>query len=91
MSRSSQENGSVPYRRHFLKTSAGIVAASSITSLVSPVHAGADDAIKIALVGCGNRGAGAAPTRCVAWNYSLSESDHSSTEKRCRRLSPQER
>jgi predicted dehydrogenase len=60
MSRTGQENDSAPSRRGFLKASAGIVAASSITSLATGVHAGADDTIKIALVGCGNRGAGAA-------------------------------
>ncbi|MGC3970303.1 MAG: Gfo/Idh/MocA family oxidoreductase [Pirellulales bacterium] len=47
-------------RRTFLQGSAGAVAAASLTSLVRPVHAGADETIKIALVGCGNRGTGAA-------------------------------
>ena len=60
MALSTRENDSAASRRRFLQTSAGVVAATSITSLTSPVHAGADETIKIALVGCGNRGAGAA-------------------------------
>jgi predicted dehydrogenase len=47
-------------RRRFLQGSAGAVAAASLTSLVQPVHAAGDDVLKIALVGCGNRGTGAA-------------------------------
>jgi predicted dehydrogenase len=44
-----------------LQTSAGVVAATSLTSAAAaPVHAAGDEAIKIALIGCGNRGAGAA-------------------------------
>src|SRR5689334_4895906 len=55
------EIDSAASRRRFLQTSAGVAAAAtSITSLATPVHAGADESIKIALVGCGNRGAGAA-------------------------------
>jgi len=56
----SDENNSIESRRRFLQASAGVVTATSITSLASPVHAAGDDTIKIALVGCGNRGAGAA-------------------------------
>jgi predicted dehydrogenase len=60
MSASSAANDPNASRRRFLQSSAGALAATSITSLASPVHAGADETIKIALVGCGNRGAGAA-------------------------------
>src|SRR5947207_9964340 len=60
MTPSNHENDSTASRRHFLQTSAVAAAAASITSLASPVHAGADETIKIALIGCGNRGAGAA-------------------------------
>jgi predicted dehydrogenase len=60
MEPSTPENNSTASRRRFLQTSAVAAAATSITSLTSPVHAGADETIKIALVGCGNRGAGAA-------------------------------
>ncbi len=45
-------------RRRFLQASA--VATASLATLVKPVHAAGDDTLKIALVGCGNRGTGAA-------------------------------
>jgi predicted dehydrogenase len=60
MAPSKPENDSTASRRRFLQTSAVAAAATSITSLATPVHAGADESIKLALVGCGNRGAGAA-------------------------------
>src|SRR5947209_6055523 len=51
-------------RREFLRNSAGAVAASavagSLLSVPQAYAAGADDSIKIALVGCGGRGTGAA-------------------------------
>ena len=51
-------------RRDFLKGSAGIVAGAAAAGAILPVGgvfaAGADDTIKIGLVGCGGRGTGAA-------------------------------
>jgi len=53
----------VPSRRQFLKTSslltAGTVAAGTL-SVARSAHAAGDDEIKIALIGCGGRGTGAA-------------------------------
>src|SRR5690349_3572164 len=47
-------------RREFLKTTATAVAAAGLTAAMTPrVHAAGDDTLKIALVGCGNRGTGA--------------------------------
>jgi predicted dehydrogenase len=47
-------------RREFLKTSAVAVAgAGLVTTLARPVHAAGSDTLKIALIGCGNRGTGA--------------------------------
>jgi myo-inositol 2-dehydrogenase/D-chiro-inositol 1-dehydrogenase len=48
-------------RRDFLKSSAGIVAASTLAGsmLSSSVYAAGDETIKIALIGCGGRGSGA--------------------------------
>src|SRR4051794_4377708 len=57
---SFEQTNSTRSRRRFLQTSTGALAATSVASLASGVHAGADETIKIALVGCGNRGAGAA-------------------------------
>jgi len=47
-------------RRRFLQGSSAALAAASIASLARPVHAAGDDTLKVALIGCGNRGAGAA-------------------------------
>ncbi|HMP16902.1 MAG TPA: Gfo/Idh/MocA family oxidoreductase [Gemmatales bacterium] len=46
-------------RRSVLKTSAGIAAGSMLASLPS-VHAGENNTIDVALIGCGGRGTGAA-------------------------------
>src|SRR5882757_826589 len=47
-------------RRDFLKTSAVAVAGAGLMSaLAPPVHAAGSDTLKIALIGCGNRGTGA--------------------------------
>ena len=45
-------------RRGFLKTSAAAAVAGSLTA--PAVHAAGGDTLKIALVGCGGRGSGAA-------------------------------
>lgn len=59
MSQSSQANLS---RREMLKqTGTTIAAASALASMAVPhVHAGEDNTIRVALIGCGGRGAGAA-------------------------------
>src|SRR3954469_5219061 len=47
-------------RREFLKTSAVAVAGAGLASAFAPpVHAAGSDTLKIALIGCGNRGTGA--------------------------------
>jgi myo-inositol 2-dehydrogenase/D-chiro-inositol 1-dehydrogenase len=53
----------VPSRRDFLKTSAGAAAGAAFAGTMltaSGVYAQTDDTIKIALIGCGGRGTGAA-------------------------------
>ncbi|MEO6809794.1 MAG: Gfo/Idh/MocA family oxidoreductase [Isosphaeraceae bacterium] len=48
-------------RRDFLKTTGQVAAASALAGVAIPsVHAGEDNTIRIALVGCGGRGTGAA-------------------------------
>ncbi len=48
-------------RREFLKNTGRVAAASALAGMMIPqVHAAGDDTIKIALVGCGGRGTGAA-------------------------------
>ena len=63
-------------RREFLKRTGGLAAASALVAGAVPhVHAAADGTIKVALIGCGGRGTGAAanalqvqngPTKLVA-------------------------
>ncbi len=50
-------------RRDFLKASAvaGSAAVAANLSLLSNVHAGGNDLIRVGLIGCGGRGRGAAP------------------------------
>ena len=55
-----QSSNSRPaHRRHFLKTSLAAAAASTLPS-AGNVHAAGSDVIRIGLIGCGNRGPGAA-------------------------------
>ena len=47
-------------RRDFIKTAGTVAAASAFTGISAPlVHAGEDNTIKVALMGCGGRGTGA--------------------------------
>jgi len=49
-----------PTRRQFLTRSGSLIAASSlVTGLARSVHAAEDNTIRLALIGCGSRGAGA--------------------------------
>jgi len=49
-----------PSRRDFLKTTGQVAAASALAGVVVPaVHAGEDNTIRVAVVGCGGRGTGA--------------------------------
>lgn len=53
----------VPSRREFLKTSSVITAGAAVAGTLGvtrSAHAAGDDEIKIALIGCGGRGTGAA-------------------------------
>jgi myo-inositol 2-dehydrogenase / D-chiro-inositol 1-dehydrogenase len=48
-------------RRMFLKTASATWAGAALTGITpASVHAASDETIKVALIGCGNRGAGAA-------------------------------
>jgi predicted dehydrogenase len=50
-----------PSRRDFLKSTGQIAAASALSASSIPyVHAGADETVQAALIGCGGRGTGAA-------------------------------
>ena len=48
-------------RRQFLKNTGRVAAATTLISAAAPhVHAAEDNAIRVALIGCGGRGTGAA-------------------------------
>ncbi len=48
-------------RREFLQASGGLLAGVAVAGVLTPrVHAGEDNTIRVALVGCGGRGTGAA-------------------------------
>jgi len=51
-----------PSRREFLKTSSAVAAGAmaATLSIERSAHAGADDTLKVGLIGCGGRGTGAA-------------------------------
>ena len=54
-------------RREFLKLSGGAAAASALAGVAVPhCHAGGNSTIKLALVGCGNRGTGAVANALAA-------------------------
>ena len=59
MQKSGQANSS---RRQFLKTSGTLAATTAIAHSAGTraVHAGEDHTIRVALIGCGGRGTGAA-------------------------------
>jgi predicted dehydrogenase len=72
----SEAGQPITSRREFLQSAGPVAAASALAGVaVPPVHAGEDNTIRLALVGCGGRGTGAAanalstrsgPTRLVA-------------------------
>ncbi len=56
----TENSASVTPRREFLKNTARVAAASALAGVVIPkVHAGEDNTIRLAIVGCGGRGSGA--------------------------------
>ncbi|NQT87898.1 Gfo/Idh/MocA family oxidoreductase, partial [bacterium] len=67
-------NDAVDTRRNFLKRSSVLVASSAVAGMAARGYAAEDNTIKVALVGCGGRGTGAAvnalhtagPTKLVA-------------------------
>jgi predicted dehydrogenase len=57
----SNSTSHVASRREFLKQSGRIAAATALVGIAAPyVHAGEDNTIQVALIGCGGRGHGAA-------------------------------
>jgi len=64
-SASSMRQSSKSSRREFLRQSGALAAACGLANAVIPhVHAGEDNTIRLALIGCGGRGAGAVANAC---------------------------
>jgi len=60
-SRSSQTDPKQPSRREFLSLGGKVAAGSALAGMAIPhVHAAEDNTIRLALIGCGGRGSGAA-------------------------------
>jgi predicted dehydrogenase len=61
MNETPNNENNLSSRREFLKTTGRIAAASALAGVAIPhVHAGEDNTLQLALVGCGGRGTGAA-------------------------------
>src|SRR2546426_5240726 len=61
MSPMNQTQDSLTSRREFIKSTGKIAAASALAGVAIPhVHAAENNTVQVALVGCGNRGSGAA-------------------------------
>ncbi len=59
--RTSQAGSTTPSRREFLQWSGKLAAGSALAAVTLPhVHAAEDNTIRLALIGCGGRGSGAA-------------------------------
>jgi predicted dehydrogenase len=68
----SETTKKITSRREFLKNSGRIAAASALTTGIVPnVYAASSDTIKVALVGCGGRGTGAASNALSVKNGSI--------------------
>ncbi len=74
MSSSSNDSRSatkpvIPSRREFLKQTGATVAGAALAGTLGvarSAHAGGDDVLKVGLIGCGNRGTGAAKNALLA-------------------------
>ena len=66
---SDNQSESANSRRSFLKNASGVAAATTLATTVVPhVHASVDDSVRIALIGCGGRGTGAAKNALLVPN-----------------------
>ena len=64
-----QSQPSLPSRRTFLGWSGKVAAGSALLGAAGPLaHAGENNTIKVALVGCGGRGTGAAANALMVQN-----------------------
>jgi len=60
MDKAETEHRSTPSRRAFLKSTGSVAVGASLAGLAARAYAASDNTIKLALIGCGGRGSGAA-------------------------------
>ena len=79
----ASQASTTPNRREFLKTTSAIAAASALAGVNVPhVYAAEDNTIRVALVGCGGRGTGAAVNALVHHARARSSSSRWPTSSR---------
>jgi predicted dehydrogenase len=77
------------HRRDFLKTTAGAAAVSALAGVAVPkVHAGEDNTICVALIGCGGRGRGAAANAMSAGGLVMGNEYRDKDEKDAEKVAP---
>lgn len=76
-------------RREFLKNTARLAAASALAGVVVPnVHAGEDNTIRLALIGCGGRGSGAVANAMSAGGLVMTDAYRASDEENTKKVAP---
>lgn len=81
-------NNATP-RREFLKRTARLAAASALAGVAIPhVHAGEDNTIRLALIGCGGRGSGAVANAMSAGGLVMSNEYRASDEENAKSGGP---
>ena len=78
----SETTRSATPRREFLKNTARIAAVSALAGVAIPhVHAGEDNTIRLALIGCGGRGSGAVANALSAGGLVMEDRFRAKDEK----------
>ena len=85
----SEVTKNVAPRREFLKKTAHIAAVSALAGVVVPhVHAGEDNTIRLALIGCGGRGSGAVANAMSAGGLVMTNEYRDSGEENAKKHGP---
>jgi predicted dehydrogenase len=85
----AMSEGTVSPRREFLKKTAGIAAVSALAGVAIPhVHAGEENAIRLALIGCGGRGSGAVANAMSAGGLVMSNDYRADDEENAKSGGP---
>jgi len=85
----SEAKKSVTPRRDFLKNTARLAAVSALAGVAIPnVHAGEDNTIRLALIGCGGRGSGAVANAMSAGGLVMSNDYRAAGEENAKSSGP---